>query len=80
MLQAADREPRAYTDLAEVIEAESNDPGRDLEELFRRLVFAILTSNTDDHLRNHGFLRWAVGWDLAPAYDMNPDPKHLGGR
>ena len=78
MLQAADRVPRSYTDLAEVIEAESNDPDRDLEELFRRLVFSILTSNTDDHLRNHGFLRRGIGWDLAPAYDMNPNPQHLG--
>jgi serine/threonine-protein kinase HipA len=51
---------------------------RDLEELFRRIVFSICVSNTDDHLRNHGFLLTADGWTLSPAYDINPNPKGTG--
>jgi serine/threonine-protein kinase HipA len=45
---------------------------RDLEQLWRRIVFFICVSNSDDHLRNHGFLLHPTGWRLAPAYDMNP--------
>jgi serine/threonine-protein kinase HipA len=47
----------------------------DLEQLFRRLVFNVVMSNRDDHLRNHGFLRTPNGWRLAPAFDMNPAPE-----
>jgi serine/threonine-protein kinase HipA len=39
-----------------------------------RIVFSILTANTDDHLRNHAFLRERTGWTLSPAYDLNPNP------
>ena len=46
----------------------------DLEQLFRRVVFNVLVGNRDDHLCNHGFIREATGWRLAPAYDMNPNP------
>jgi serine/threonine-protein kinase HipA len=46
-----------------------------MERLWRRLVFNILISNTDDHLRNHGFLyEGQAGWRLSPAYDLNPVP------
>ncbi len=45
---------------------------KDLEQLWRRILFYICVSNTDDHLRNHGFLLQERGWVLAPAYDMNP--------
>lgn len=45
---------------------------KDLEELWKRLVFNIAVSNCDDHLRNHGFLLSKGGWRLAPAYDLNP--------
>ena len=45
----------------------------DLEQLWRRVVFNILVSNTDDHLRNHGFILTNIGWQLSPAYDMNPN-------
>src|SRR5690606_5559676 len=44
----------------------------DLAQLFRRIVFSILVSNTDDHLRNHGFMFENQGWRLSPAYDINP--------
>ncbi|MEJ7798694.1 MAG: HipA domain-containing protein, partial [Solirubrobacteraceae bacterium] len=54
----------------------------DLRQLWRRIAFSILIRNTDDHLRNHGFLRTSTaGWSLSPAFDLNPDPrpgpKHL---
>jgi serine/threonine-protein kinase HipA len=45
----------------------------DLEQLWRRMAFNILVSNTDDHLRNHGFIFTDNGWRLSPAYDMNPN-------
>jgi serine/threonine-protein kinase HipA len=54
-------------------------PG-DAAQLWRRMVFNILISNTDDHLRNHGFLRQAGGWRLSPAYDLNPRPTDVKPR
>jgi len=82
MLEAGDREPGSYLDIADVIERHSPSAARDLRELWRRIAFSIAISNTDDHLRNHGFLRdSSAGWSLSPAFDLNPDPqpgpKHL---
>jgi serine/threonine-protein kinase HipA len=52
-----------------------------MEALWRRLVFSILISNTDDHLRNHGFLyQGQEGWRLSPAYDLNPVPADIKPR
>jgi serine/threonine-protein kinase HipA len=51
---------------------------RDLEELWRRIVFSVAVSNSDDHLRNHGFLLSEEGWELSPAYDMNPNEMAVG--
>ncbi|MFN0249767.1 MAG: type II toxin-antitoxin system HipA family toxin [Kofleriaceae bacterium] len=67
-----DDAPASYLDLAEVIARHGAQPTRDLEELWRRIVFNVCVSNVDDHLRNHGFLLDTSGWSLAPAYDMNP--------
>ena len=67
-----------YVDLAELLMRLGSRPSADLEQLWRRVVFSICVSNTDDHLRNHGFLLEPNGWALAPAYDMNPDP-HASG-
>lgn len=76
LLEAVDGEPRSYLDLVEVIEEESDRVTADLRELWRRVAFSILVSNTDDHLRNHGFLRvTAGGWSLSPAFDINPNPE-----
>jgi serine/threonine-protein kinase HipA len=64
----------SYLDLAELI-ATHGAAGHiesDLAQLFRRVLFNVLVSNRDDHLRNHGFLRTRSGWRLAPAYDVNP--------
>jgi serine/threonine-protein kinase HipA len=69
---------RSYLDLADVIRAEGAAPARDLKEMWRRMVFNVLISNADDHLRNHGFLRAEVGWHLSPAYDLNPCPDKRG--
>lgn len=82
MLQARDGEQASYLEIAEAVEERSPTVDADLRELWRRIVFSILISNTDDHLRNHGFLRKsAAGWSLSPAFDLNPDPegsaKHL---
>lgn len=48
------------------------NPTKDLEELWKRIVFNMAVSNTDDHLRNHGFLLGRAGWKLSPLYDVNP--------
>jgi serine/threonine-protein kinase HipA len=66
----------AYTMLADGIRQFGNDVPDDLRELWRRLVFSLLASNYDDHLRNHGFLMREPGrWSLSPAYDINPVPE-----
>jgi len=66
----------AYTMLADGIRQFGNDVAGDLRELWRRLVFSLLASNYDDHLRNHGFLMQTPGrWSLSPAYDLNPVPE-----
>lgn len=76
LLEAGDGEPRSYLDLVEVIEEESERATEDLRELWRRIAFSVLVSNTDDHLRNHGFLRTSTGgWSLSPAFDINPNPE-----
>lgn len=68
----------SYLELVEFLIRHGADTTRDLEELWRRIVFSIAVSNTDDHLRNHGFLLADNGWILAPAYDLNPDPEGGG--
>ncbi len=69
-------EPGAYTLLADGIRQFGDDVVGDLRELWRRLVFSLLASNYDDHLRNHGFLMRTAGkWSLSPAYDLNPVPE-----
>jgi len=62
-----------YLDLVGFIMQHSADAKIDLEQLWRRMAFNVLVSNTDDHLRNHGFILSPRGWRLSPAYDMNPN-------
>lgn len=62
----------SYLDLAEFIMQQGAVPDQDLEQLWRRILFSIAIKNTDDHLRNHGFLLTDTGWRLSPAYDINP--------
>lgn len=68
----------SYLELVEFIGRHGAHPARDLEELWRRIVFSIAVHNTDDHLRNHGFLLTNMGWELSPAYDLNADPTGNG--
>jgi serine/threonine-protein kinase HipA len=68
----------SYLELADFIIAHGADVNNDLEELWRRIVFSISVSNTDDHLRNHGFLLSKQGWLLSPAYDINPNENGAG--
>lgn len=81
MLGAKDNEMRSYLEIVDSLRQHGAAPKTDMEALWRRLVFNILISNTDDHLRNHGFL-WAgpQGWRLSPAYDLNPVPTDIKPR
>jgi serine/threonine-protein kinase HipA len=79
-LAADDNQMHSYLDIVDALRREGAQAARDLGELWRRLVFNVLVSNTDDHLRNHGFLHDGVGWRLAPAYDLNPMPTDVRPR
>ena len=75
LLGLSDGDEATYTDVAEVIRMHSSAPTADLHELWRRIVFNVMVSNLDDHLRNHGFLHDRDNkWRLSPAYDLNPVP------
>jgi serine/threonine-protein kinase HipA len=63
----------SYLEMAEFLSRYGADVNSDLQELWRRIVFNISVKNTDDHLRNHGFLLTNRGWKLSPAYDINPN-------
>ncbi len=76
MVGSRDGEQGSYLEIGETIEEHSPRAAADLHELWRRIVFNVLISNTDDHLRNHGFLRTSTaGWSLSPAFDLNPNPE-----
>ncbi len=81
LIGARDNESHSYLEIADALRQCSASPQEDLAELWRRIVFSILISNVDDHLRNHGLL-WdgAKGWRLAPAYDLNPTPTDVRPR
>lgn len=70
MLDARDSEARSYVEFVDALRQHGASPKEDMRALWRRIVFSILISNTDDHLRNHGFV-WTgpAGWRLSPAYD-----------
>jgi serine/threonine-protein kinase HipA len=81
MLDAKDNEAGSYLEFVDVLRQHGAAPKADMHALWRRIVFNILISNTDDHLRNHGFL-WTgpTGWRLSPAYDLNPVPVDIKPR
>ncbi len=62
----------SYLELAQFLTEHGSNTKKDLAQLWRRIVFNIAVSNTDDHLRNHGFIFQKSGWALSPAYDINP--------
>ena len=61
-----------YTDIVDFIIRHGSNVEQNLEELYRRVAFYIIIGNSDDHFRNHGFLMSRKGWELSPAYDINP--------
>jgi len=75
LLSAQDGETRSYLEMVDALRQHGSQPEADTHQLWRRMVFNVLISNTDDHLRNHGFLYVrSQGWRLSPAYDLNPVP------
>ncbi|MDR0853479.1 MAG: HipA domain-containing protein [Clostridiales Family XIII bacterium] len=75
LLGAEDGQKADYADICLHMADVSVDFSRDLSELYRRIILSILINNTDDHLRNHGFLRDGSGWRLSPVFDINPNPE-----
>ena len=81
ILGAAPHEDHSYLELADALRRYGASPRSDLQALWRRIVFNVLISNTDDHLRNHGFLYVGPqGWTLSPAFDLNPVPMDVKPR
>jgi serine/threonine-protein kinase HipA len=81
MLGAHDHERRSYLEFVDALRQHGAAPKADMHALWRRLLFSVLISNTDDHLRNHGFLYDGPdGWRLSPAYDLNPVPVDIKPR
>ncbi|MGM9948063.1 HipA domain-containing protein [Floccifex sp.] len=64
----------SYLDIVSFIKAYGSHPKDDLLELWKRIVFNMAISNTDDHLRNHAFILTKNGWNLSPLYNINPVP------
>ena len=75
LVQAHDGDHRDYVEVAEALQELGGAVKRDLRELWRRIAFSIAVNNTDDHLRNHGFLYQENGWCLSPLFDVNPNPE-----
>jgi serine/threonine-protein kinase HipA len=81
MMGAKDGERGSYPEIVDTLVQHGAQGKTDAHSLYRRVVFNVLISNVDDHLRNHGFL-WLgkAGWSLSPAYDLNPVPTDLKAR
>lgn len=81
MMGLKDGEKGSYPELVDMLAEHGAQARQDARELYRRMVFNVLVSNVDDHLRNHGFL-WSGGggWTLSPAYDLNPTPTDVKAR
>jgi serine/threonine-protein kinase HipA len=81
MIGAKVNEQHSYLEIAYALAQNGSAPNQDMEELWRRIIFTVLVSNTDDHLRNHGFMyERHKGWRLSPAYDINPTPIEIKAR
>ncbi len=73
-VQGTDGQSYSYLELVEFLEEQGSSPEADIRELWKRILFSCLVGNTDDHMRNHGFLRDGEGWRLSPVFDINPTP------
>lgn len=71
-VQGHDGESYSYLEIVDFLEREGAKPEADIRELWLRVLFSCAVGNTDDHLRNHGFVRQCSGWRLSPAFDVNP--------
>ena len=71
---ASSSDGSSYLDMVSFIKSNGASPDADLLELWKRIVFNMSITNTDDHLRNHGFILTGTGWRLSPLYDVNPVP------
>lgn len=71
-------EPASYLDIADFIQFQCSQNKPQLQQLWKRIIFNIAISNTDDHLRNHGFILTNNGWKLSPAFDINPSIDKIG--
>ena len=81
MIGSNDNDVRSYLELVDALRKYGANTSRDLHELWSRIVFTVLISNVDDHMRNHGFLYSGYeGWHLSPAYDLNPTPIDISPR
>lgn len=81
MIGAEDNEQHSYLELVDALRQYGASAKEDIHALWTRVVFNILISNTDDHLRNHGFLYFSPrGWSLSPLYDVNPTPLQIKPR
>ena len=81
MISAVENEQHSYLEIAYALAQNGAAPKEDMAELWRRIVFTIMISNTDDHLRNHAFIYERYkGWRLSPAYDLNPTPIEIKPR
>ena len=74
LIEGRDGDVRDYVEVAETLAEHGARVRADLHELWRRIAFSVAIHNTDDHLRNHGFLRETSGWSLSPVFDVNPNP------
>jgi serine/threonine-protein kinase HipA len=81
LLGAKDGQTGSYPEMVDALARHGSQANKDARALYRRVAFNVLISNVDDHLRNHGFLRFdRSGWTLSPAYDLNPVPADLKAR
>jgi serine/threonine-protein kinase HipA len=81
MISALENEQHSYLEIAYALTQNGAAPKEDMAELWRRIVYTIMISNTDDHLRNHAFIYERYkGWRLSPAYDLNPTPIEIKPR
>lgn len=80
LIGASDGMASDYLEVAEGVADHGSAVDDDLVELWRRIAFSVAINNTDDHLRNHGFLHTSGGWRLSPVFDVNPERSHDAAR